>query len=586
MKILLLVSAFNGLTQRVYAELKQRDHWVSVEYACTKQQMEEAVTLCKPDLIICPFLKQAIPSSIWQRYLCWIVHPGIKGDRGPSALDWAIQRQLSWWGVTLVEAATDYDAGSIVGSKEFRLPATNKSTVYRHQVTEAAVELILAAIDQLQNKSYKSDPLDYSKPDVKGSWQPLMKQSQRKIDWQQDTTEKILAKLHAAESFPGVKDSINGRTYYLYNGYQEKKLLTNSNVLPGDIIAKKNQAVCRATRDGAVWITHLKQANMVEPQIKLPATAYLTDYLQQTPELFDHELPSYDPTTWQEIYYEENDHVGYLYFNFYNGAMSTEQCYRLLKAYKKAVTRPTRVLVLMGGSDFWSNGINLNTIEASSDSGLEAWENLKQINDLVEEITTTVNKVTVAALKENAAAGGVMLALACDIILIRDGVVLSPYYQHMGLYGSEYWSFNLPRRVGERHASQLMANCLPVLAAEAVSIGLADEILPAQEKVFLSSLAKVCTWYSHKKTTERLVLRKQRIYQLNQQLKPLRQYREEEERKMWQCFMSADSDFHQARKRFVYKSPLITTPTYLAIHRQAVKYWEEKPHIIKRMACL
>ncbi|MCX4026454.1 hydrogenase maturation protein [Endozoicomonas sp. SM1973] len=569
MKILLLVSAFNGLSQRVYAELRQRNYWVSVEYASTEQQMKEAVALFEPELVICPFLKQAIPRSIWQHYLCWIVHPGIKGDRGPSALDWAIYQQKHYWGVTLVEAAEEYDAGDIWGSQSFKLPKANKSTTYRHQITEAAVELILTALKQLEAKTYKPEPLDYTKHDVKGNWQPLMKQNQRSIDWQQDSTTEILAKLRAAESFPGVKDLINGKAYYLFNAHQEKILNKTRNASPGEIIAQKSQAICRATRDGAIWLTHLKQVSVVEPKIKLPAAEYLADHLQQVPELVDEGLPGFDPATWQDIHYEEDAQVGYLHFNFYNGAMSTGQCYRLLKAYREALERPTQVLVLMGGTDFWANGINLNTIEASPEPGLEAWENLKQINDLVEAILTTENKLTIAALKENAAAGGVMLALACDKVLIREGVILSPYYQHMGLYGSEYWSFNLPRRVGEQQASKLMANCLPLLATEAVKVGLADEVLPSQPKGFLRSLHKVCEWYSHKKTVRQLILRKQQLLRLNQQLKPLKQYREEEEAKMWQCFMAPESAFHQARKQFVYKLPVSAAPSYLAVHRQA-----------------
>jgi len=45
--------------------------------------------------------------------------------------------------------------------------------------------------------------------------------------------------------------------------------------------------------------------------------------------------------------------------------MSTSQCYRLRDAFLYARSRPTRVIVLLGGADFWSNGIDLNAIEAS-----------------------------------------------------------------------------------------------------------------------------------------------------------------------------------------------------------------------------
>ena len=58
--------------------------------ASSEEIMLEAVEREHPDLIVAPMLKQVIPASIWQHHTCLIVHPGIKGDRGPSSLDWAI----------------------------------------------------------------------------------------------------------------------------------------------------------------------------------------------------------------------------------------------------------------------------------------------------------------------------------------------------------------------------------------------------------------------------------------------------------------------------------------------------------------
>ncbi len=48
------------------------------------------------------------------------------------------------------------------------------------------------------------------------------------------------------------------------------------------------------------------------------------------------------------------------------------QCERLTAAYRAACRRPTRVIVLAGGHDFWSNGIHLNVIEASAQPAEES----------------------------------------------------------------------------------------------------------------------------------------------------------------------------------------------------------------------
>ena len=64
MRILLLVHSFNSLSQRLYVELTQDGHELSVELDIHDRVTSEAVELWKPDLILAPFLKRAIPPSL------------------------------------------------------------------------------------------------------------------------------------------------------------------------------------------------------------------------------------------------------------------------------------------------------------------------------------------------------------------------------------------------------------------------------------------------------------------------------------------------------------------------------------------
>ena len=98
MKIMLLCSAFNGLSQRVWAELRGAGHPVRVQLAGDAEEMCAAVTDYQPDLIICPFLRERLPARIWQAHRTIIIHPGPPGDRGPSSLDWAIADGEREWG--------------------------------------------------------------------------------------------------------------------------------------------------------------------------------------------------------------------------------------------------------------------------------------------------------------------------------------------------------------------------------------------------------------------------------------------------------------------------------------------------------
>ena len=153
------------------------------------------------------------------------------------------------------------------------------------------------------------------------------------------------------------------------------------------------------------------------------------------------------------------------------------KCGRLREAFAHArAQQHTRVIVLLGGDDYFSNGIHLNEIEAADNPAQESWRNLQAIDDLVKDILETDSYLVVSAVAGDAAAGGVPLALAGDYVLAREDTVLNPYYQHIGgLYRSEYWTYLLPRRVGAATTARLTsAPFRPVGSREAVRIGLLD----------------------------------------------------------------------------------------------------------------
>ncbi len=139
MRILLLAHSFNSLTQRLWVELTDAGHEVSLEFDVRDSVTIEAVRMFEPDLIVAPFLKRAIPEAVWRHHRCLVIHPGIRGDRGPSALDWAVLDGESRWGVTALQANAEMDAGDIWASVEFDMRPASKGSLYRNEVTEAAV---------------------------------------------------------------------------------------------------------------------------------------------------------------------------------------------------------------------------------------------------------------------------------------------------------------------------------------------------------------------------------------------------------------------------------------------------------------
>src|SRR4029078_195207 len=110
-RILFLVSAHNSLSQRAWIELTERGHDVTVAVVDSSAAMEAAAREHDPELIVCPMLKKIIPASIWSQHICLVVHPGPRGDRGPSSLDWAVERDERAWGGAVLKGTTSGVAG-------------------------------------------------------------------------------------------------------------------------------------------------------------------------------------------------------------------------------------------------------------------------------------------------------------------------------------------------------------------------------------------------------------------------------------------------------------------------------------------
>lgn len=565
MKILFLTHSFNSLAQRLYIELTRRGHEVSIEFDINDAVTQQAVELFRPDLIVAPFLKRAIPEAVWRNHTCFVVHPGIVGDRGPSALDWAIMHDCAEWGVTVLQATGEMDAGDIWAAETFPMRLAKKSSLYRDEASEAAVRAVLKAVERFQS-GFRPIPLDYSDPKVLGRLHTPIKQVDRAIDWQQDDTRTVLKKIHAADGFPGVLDTLYGEAYHLFDACAEGTLRGDE---PGKIIARRNGAICRTTRDGAVWIGHLKRKSEGELQFKLPATMALEGHLDNVPEMPLDPFAEHAAETYHDIWFKQKNNVGYLHFNFYNGAMSSEQCKRLRDAYVAATQREVRVIVLMGGADFWSNGIHLNCIEAAASPADESWRNINAMDDLTRAIATTTTQLTIAALRGNAGAGGVFLSLAADHVYARESVVLNPHYKGMGnLYGSEYWTYLLPRRVGAERAATLTQNRLPVGAAQAREMGLIDGCFGTGRENFVAGIERIAEGLAASPDYAALLQEKAARRVRDEREKPLDTYRAEELQHMKLNFYGFDPSYHMARYNFVYKVPHSWTPLYLARHRR------------------
>ncbi len=545
MKILLIISSFNNLSQSVYCKLQELNHEVYIKFAISEELILQEVEAIKPDLIFCPYLKEYISKEIYINTPTFILHPGPIGDRGHQSLDNAINDEEKQWGVVILKANEELDGGDIYASSTFTMRNTSKASIYRNEVNKATLKALDEFLQNYKNSDFTS---------IKQIQNPIhtkLTQKNRKINWNKDTSSEILKKINMSDSYPGVKEELLGSTCYLYSAYIEENIKGELK----SILAKRDGAICIGTIDGSIWISQLREEN----SFKLPATYVLKEKIKGIAEKRIPLVIEKKINTFYELSVERKDEVAYLSFNFHNGAMTSSQCIKL-KYSIEYLKETCKVLVLCGGDDFFCNGIHLNILEDSKKKGEDGWSNINAMNEAVQAVIDCDDILTVASFCKNSGAGGVFLGLACDYALACEDIVFNPHYKTLGLSGSEYHTFTLPKRVGEVKAKELLEKCLPINSAQALKINMIDEVFDYESyDSKLESFSK--SLYEDEEKYEELIDKKKDF--LFDNYETMQICKDEELKVMYDEFWNENSLFHKLRHNFVYKTKPKSTPKRL-----------------------
>lgn len=541
MRILLLSHSFNNLTQRLHVELCERSHEVSVELDITG----ESVALYRPDLVIAPFLKRAIPDDVWRAVRCLIVHPGPPGDRGPAALDGPFSR-ASRSGVSRccrrMANSTPVQSGSIARSR-CGVPRNPASTATRSPP-----------------KRWRrcSRPLPRSRPGTRRprQWRAIrafacgaLRQADRAINWQHDTTVEVLRKIDSADGMPGLTDSLFWQDVRLFDAHEAHGISGE----PGTVVAQCDGALARATVEGAVWIGHVRSAlaarlRNTPPAPALPRTTETTSRsvvsmmararssmaFDVAPGLIRRAVGGLDLGKMNAVRpiitaAGQQQHLGCARKR---GSISVEQCLAAVGAHGGVVEvelQPANLAML---------AIFDRTVAAS-------WP-VRQMRGFRRE---DLRRRKFQALRRE--------------VWASDRTVLNPHYKNMGnVYGSEYWTYLLPQRAGAANAAMITQCRLPMGVAEAGRLGIVDRVLTARGAATDDLVRLAAALASDPGYAARLV-DKRRRRAADQAEKPLDAYRNEELRRMRLNFYGFDPSYHVARYNFIHGPEV----AYAADHR-------------------
>jgi len=136
------------------------------------------------------------------------------------------------------------------------------------------------------------------------------------------------------------------------------------------------------------------------------------------------------------------------------------------------------VAVLTGAGGNFCAGADLKALAAGDARDLS--ETNAEIGSLAPMGPTRMrlSKPVIAAVEGFAVAGGIELALWCDLRVAAEGATFGVYCRRFGVPLIDLGSIRLPRLIGHARAMDLILTGRAVSAKEAVEIGLANRLAP------------------------------------------------------------------------------------------------------------
>ena len=144
------------------------------------------------------------------------------------------------------------------------------------------------------------------------------------------------------------------------------------------------------------------------------------------------------------------------------------------EAFRRFAADPEALVgVLWGDHGHFSAGADLQEIAAGRPNRLEATG-----AGPMGPTRMRLEKPVIAAISGYAVAGGLELALWCDLRVMEEDAVLGVFCRRWGVPLIDGGTVRLPRLVGEGRALDLILTGRPVGAAEALAMGLVNRIAP------------------------------------------------------------------------------------------------------------
>ncbi len=145
-----------------------------------------------------------------------------------------------------------------------------------------------------------------------------------------------------------------------------------------------------------------------------------------------------------------------------------------------------RAVVLYGGERAFAAGADISEMVDLDESSIDGY--IRNLGSAIDAVAA-IRQPVIAAVSRYALGGGCELALAADFRVVGDDAQLGLPEVTLGVIPGGGGTQRLARLVGTSRAKEMIFSGRPVRAADAVSLGLANRVVPAAE-VYASAM----TW--------------------------------------------------------------------------------------------